>query len=327
MTVRPEPGQRLPELVWVSRLVIIEEAEALRSALDEYSSSPQPGCPYELDSKAWSNAPAPQTEARRSLLDLTQHQAVLIYINAYDHMQTLGRALGGDGATTLFSHVSLSRVVCEAAVRFAWALDPAVSAEERIVRGAVLLLTSAEERLKGATGLPADRFGTRVHQALIRNCTQERDSVRGMIERAGVRLVWDRKGKRIVRLQLDSPLVDVPVDLNVTQLMGIFLPDSPGWYRPGSSVTHSLYWGLRDAIGSAPGEPLALTPPLAEVGAAAESAISASGLILTHAAGYYGHDPRSRVERTKARREAVDLRMRRLARYGAGSVQVVVTPP
>ncbi len=58
-------------------------------------------------------------------LGLTVHQAVLIHINAYDHLLTLGRALGSDGAMTLFSHVSLSRVVCEAAVRFAWILDPA----------------------------------------------------------------------------------------------------------------------------------------------------------------------------------------------------------
>jgi hypothetical protein len=278
MTVRPDPGQRLPELVWVSHQVIIEEAEALRSALDEFSSSPQPGCPYELDRKASASAAAPQAEARRRLLDLTQHQAILIYANAYDHMLTLGRALGGDGATTLFSHVSLSRVVCEAAVRFAWVLDPEVSSEERIMRGAALLLASAEERLKGINGLPAGHFHARQRQAMIKNCTQERDSARTLIERAVVKLASAQKGERIARLELDSPQVVVPVKLNVTELMGALLPDSPGWYTPGSSIVHSQYWGLRDAIGSAPGEPLALTPSLLEVGAAVETAISASGL-------------------------------------------------
>ena len=82
MTVRPLPGQRLPELVWVSHQVITEEAEALRSALEEFSGSPQPGCPHELDRRAWSDATTPQAEAWRRLLDLTQHQAILVYINA-----------------------------------------------------------------------------------------------------------------------------------------------------------------------------------------------------------------------------------------------------
>jgi len=31
--------------------------------------------------------------------------------------------------------------------------------------------------------------------------------------------------------------------LDVTQLITSLLPDSPGWYVPASSVTHSRYWG------------------------------------------------------------------------------------
>jgi len=313
MTVRPEPGQRLPELVWVAHQVVTEEAEALRSALEAFSNFPQPGCPFELDRSAWSDAAGPQAEARGRLFGLAVHQAVLIYINAYDHMLTLGRALGGDGATTLFAHASLSRVVCEAAVRFAWILDSGVGCEERIMRGAAALLASADERLQGAKGVPAPQFNPDLRQALINNCTGERDSARALIERAGIRLAWSKDGKKVARLELDSPEVAVPAKLDVTQLMTSLLPDSPGWYVPASSVTHSRYWGLRDAIGSAPGELLALTPPLAEVGAAAESAISACGLILARCADYYGHDAQAHLQQTKTRREAIDLRMRRLA--------------
>jgi hypothetical protein len=40
MTVRSLPGQRLSGLVWVSHQMMIEEAEALRSALEEFSGSP-----------------------------------------------------------------------------------------------------------------------------------------------------------------------------------------------------------------------------------------------------------------------------------------------
>lgn len=313
MTVRPPPGQRLPEVVWVAHQVVIEEAEALRSALEDFSNPPQPGCPFELDRTAWSDTASPQAEARRRIFGLAVHQAVLIYINAYDHMLTLGKALVSDGATTLFAHASLSRVVCEAAVRFAWILDPDAGCEERIMRGAAALLVSADQRLKGVNSIPARQFNVDLRQAMINNCVGERDSARALIERAGVRLAWSKDRKQVARLELDTPQVAVPVKLDVTQLMTDLLPDSPGWYIPASSITHSLYWGLRDAISSAPGEPLALTPSLAEVGAAAETAISASGLILSRCGAYYGHDAQAQLQQTKTRREAIDLRMRRLA--------------
>ena len=54
--------------------------------------------------------------------------------------------------------MSLSRIVCEAAMRFAWVFDPEVSSEQPIMHGAVLLLVSDDERLRGAAGLPAWPF-------------------------------------------------------------------------------------------------------------------------------------------------------------------------
>lgn len=62
----------------------------------------------------------------------------------------------------LFSHASLSRVVCEAAVRFAWLMDPGISSEERIVRGAAALYYSADQRFKGVRRLPAESFDPRL---------------------------------------------------------------------------------------------------------------------------------------------------------------------
>ena len=111
---------------------------------------------------------------------------MLIYVNAYDHLLTLRRMLGGDGAMPLFSQASTSRVVCEAAVRLAWLLDSAIGSEERIMRGAVVLLASAEERLRGAMRIPAGRFDPRLRQALIDNCIAEHDSAQALITGAGV---------------------------------------------------------------------------------------------------------------------------------------------
>jgi hypothetical protein len=51
MTIRPPSGIPLPELVLVANRVLAEEAEALRTALEDFSNAPQPGCPWELDGR------------------------------------------------------------------------------------------------------------------------------------------------------------------------------------------------------------------------------------------------------------------------------------
>jgi hypothetical protein len=68
---------------------------------------------------------------RRDLQVQTWPQASLIYVNAVDHMITLARILGGNGAMPLFSHASVSRVVCEAAVQFAWLMESDISSAKR----------------------------------------------------------------------------------------------------------------------------------------------------------------------------------------------------
>jgi hypothetical protein len=81
-------------------------------------------------------------------------------------------------------------------------------------------------------------------------------------------------------------------------LMAELLPDSPSWYNVGSSVTYGIYWGLR----------------VLDVGAAVESAISASALILDRGGRCYGHDPGAYVQRSRERREAIDGLMCRATR-------------
>ncbi len=237
---------------------------------------------------------------------------MLIYLNAYDHLLTLGRVLGGDGAMPLFSYASLSRVVCEAAVRFAWLMDPGISSEERIVRGAVALWVSADQRLKGVRRLPAQRFGRRVLRQMLDSCTAERNAIEDLITGAGLTFGYSQNGRTKARLEL-APGVSVPLTINVSELMAELLPESPSWYNIGSSVTHSVYWGLREVEGSNPGGPRAIRPNVLSAGAAAESAISASGLILDRCARCYGHDPGAHVQRTRQRREAIDALMRRAA--------------
>jgi hypothetical protein len=91
MTIRPALRDPAAELVLVANRVLAEEAQALRTALEDFSNAPQPGCPRELDGKAISDHVGPEAHGRAELLRYARHQAVLIYVNAYDHLLTLGR--------------------------------------------------------------------------------------------------------------------------------------------------------------------------------------------------------------------------------------------
>jgi hypothetical protein len=193
-------------------------------------------------------------------------------------------------------------------------MDPGISSEERIVRGAAALFESADQRCKGVRRLPPERFDRRVYRHMVDSSTAERDAIQELITGVGLTFGYSRNGKTKARLDLESPKVSAPLTINVTELMAELLPESPSWYNIGSSVTHSLYWGLRDVDGSRPGEPPALTPNVLDVGAAAQSAISASGLILNRCAKCYGHDPSAHLQHTRKRREAIDALMRRATR-------------
>src|SRR5205814_284544 len=148
-------------------------------------------------------------------------------------------------AVPQLSPARLSRVVCEAADRFAWLMDPSIPSEGRIVRGAVALFVSADERFKSVRALPAERFDGRVHRQMVESCIAEHDAVQELITGAGLTFGYGQNGKTKARLELESPKVSVPLKINVTELMAELLPDSPSWYNIGSSVTHSIYWGLR----------------------------------------------------------------------------------
>lgn len=146
---------------------------------------------------------------------------------------------------------------------------------------------------------------------MLDSCSQERESIRQLIDGAGMAFGSARKGSAKARLELPSPKVGVPLRINITELMADLLPDSPSWYSIGSSVTHSIYWGLRDVSHSRPGQSLAVTPNVLDIGAAVESAISASALMLDRCGRMNGYDPTAYVQRAQNRRTEVDALMRR----------------
>jgi hypothetical protein len=205
-------------------------------------------------------------------------------------------------------------------------MDPDVSSEERIVRGAVALYISADERSKGARRLPPGYPNQPIYQQMLDVCAQECDAVEALIIGAGLTFGYDKIGKRKSRLELASANVSVPLQIIVSELMAELLPDSPSWYNIGSSVAHSYYWGLRDVNGSRPSQPLSLTPDVMAVGAAAETAISASALILDRFGKMNGHDPSTQIQHAMKRREEVDALMRRATTTSAWACIPAETP-
>jgi hypothetical protein len=102
-----------------------QEARDLKAAIDEYASStPAPRCPHQAGLACARQAGSRVRKAQRQLLASGEQQARLMLVNAYDHLVSMGRLLGSDGAMSLYAHTSVSRSVCEAAVRHAWLLDP-----------------------------------------------------------------------------------------------------------------------------------------------------------------------------------------------------------
>lgn len=188
-------------------------------------------------------------------------------------------------------------------------MDPDISSDARILRGAVALYISADQRSKGVRRLPAGYPDRPTHRQMLDSCIAECIAVEDLVKGARLTFGYSRNGKTKARIELQSSNVSVPLDINVSELMTEMLPDSPTWYNIGSSVTHSLYWGLRDVNSSRPGEPLELTPKVLDIGAAAEAAISGSRLILDRSARCWGHDASAHVQRSKERREAVDALM------------------
>ena len=313
MTLRPPSADyQLPRLVRKSRQALEQEGKALSTALEEFAqTAPADGCPWESDVAAASRADDDVRAAQRRLLEWCQHQGRLIYVNGHDHLTSMARLLGSDGAMSLYAHVTVSRSVCEAAVRHAWLLDPYISYGERITRGAAMLSYNVGNRLRGARQGLGRSLDSRVAQPIIAKCAAESEEILELIQHAGLDVIYDRNGRDITGIKLPETGVKVPVRFETGPLMEEFLPESPGWYLQSSGISHSATWLLDGAVLEGRGSPeLSFTPDLMEVAAAAQTAISASGLIIGRHAAYYGFDPEPHVRKSRHRRGILDALIR-----------------
>jgi hypothetical protein len=108
MTLRPPSADyQLPRLARKSRQALEQEGRALSTARQEFAqTAPADGCPWEVDVATASRADDDVRAAQQWLLEWCQHQARLIYVNGHDHLTSMARLLGSDGAMSLYAHVT-----------------------------------------------------------------------------------------------------------------------------------------------------------------------------------------------------------------------------
>jgi hypothetical protein len=317
MTVRPPSAAiPLPRLVTKCRRALQQEARDLKAALEANaaSSSSTSGGLFKDDLASATQAGRSVRTGQLKLLMWGHYQARLTYVNAYDHLSSMARLLGSDGAMSLYAHTTLSRSVAEAAVRHSWLLAPSVTYEERITRYAAVAYYGAENKLKGARQSLALEAAQSVRESIIARCSADFDQICSLISQAGMDLGLDRRGRDVARIELRSSNVRVPIKFETGPLMEELLAESPGWYLLSSGVSHSAPWVLDSAVtGDRSDAELSLTPNLLEVAAASQTAISASALILERHATYFGFDPEPYTRKSRQRRTMLDTLMREQA--------------
>jgi hypothetical protein len=294
------------------RLALEQESRDLKAALDDYAERhPVTEGPYDADLSALKQADSRLRDSQRDLLSWAHYQARLTFVNAHDHLASMARLLGSDGAMSLYAHTTMSRSVCEAAVRLAWLLDPSISYEERITRSAAMVYYGALNKLKGARQALARPSDASLRDLLVGKVEAEFSQTRELINKAGMDLGLDSREKEVARIEFRSSGIKVPVTFKTGTHMERLLGDSPGWYLLSSAVSHSAPWVLDSAvIGGRGGPELSLTPDLMEIAAASQTAISASALLIDRHATYYGFDPAVYMRKSSQRRGIIDALMR-----------------
>jgi hypothetical protein len=320
VTVRPLTGDQMPELIDQSRFAVEQEAASLGPRLENIFTARAATGPGADDWVAWRAAHKDLKYPRRKLTYSGVDQARLIYGNAYDHLVTLGRILGGDGQAALFAHTTLARSVAEAAVRIAWLLDPDVTYEHRMLRATASIYEGALNRAKGFREVPEQghRLSSR-RPAMVADGEGTVRRLEKLIGLAGIKIETNKS--RPVRLVLDTEKVSMNFETGT--LMRKLLPEFPALYTVTSAIAHSTAWMLNEFRDNH-GPEMQLTLNQTQLATAAQAGIASSELIVKTYARYYGLDLAPYVLESRQRIATVDRWIRQHARdMEAATMQVL----
>lgn len=289
------------------------QREDLAKQIGSFDSKPQRDSPCCRDRNALS-ARSKRAQARRWILDEMIRQASRIASSAADHMLGLQKCLEGEPETQ-FCTMTLGRGVLDAATRVCYLLDPAITLDTRIVRGAALLLDSSEEEVTAVRGLPPSEAPMPHAQTIV---TSIRDNVQGWITLAGmeIRTGPNRKPNGIAWDPASKP---VSLKINVSSESAKYFPDVPAAYRMTSGVAHSMPWMLHD--------PDDRPSSVLMAQAAALTAMAGCIKIGQRYAGYYGHDFSRDEDLGMLRCKAITLAAHDYVRAGNNSLGRYVSDP
>lgn len=309
MTACPTSSDaKLPPIVSRSYYALIQERDALEKALQEYANAPKPGCTYLSEKEAWKGAPHRQRAHRRRLWGDATNQSLLMIGNILDHMWAASRLLNGE-SVPIYAHMTLSRVLVEAAARICYLTDPAVGYEGRVVRGATLGLQSINAHVTAAQSLPST--SPAMPHALT-DAIKKRDKLEDRIKRAGLEFKLNANQKR-THLQDSGSGVSEALKINLTALVEKYFADRPSWYRLSSGVIHSARWMLDDVVVGSDHQGVTMVPDFMGIGAATMLAIDACQAVAKTYAQFYGHNPQLATRASALRTQVVDLLIRDLA--------------
>ena len=289
------------------------QREALAKQRDLYDGRPQRDSPASSDRDALSGR-SKRSQARRWILDETIRQAGRITTNAADHMLGLQKCMETTPEAQ-FCPMTLSRGMLDAATRVCYLLDPAISLETRLIRGAALLLDSSEEEMTAVRALPP--LEAPMPQAL-EIVTSIRDNVQGWITLAGMDIRIGPK-RRPDGIAWDTASKQVPLKVSVSSESARYFPDVPAAYRMASGVAHAMPWMLHDPDDRPSSVLLAQSAALA--------AMQGCIKIGQSFAGYYGHDYREEENLGLLRCKAISIVATDYVRAGNHSLGRYISDP
>jgi hypothetical protein len=289
------------------------QREALVKQLGRFDGNPQRDCPYCRNRDSLS-ARSKKSQARRWILDETIRQAGRITSSAADHMLGLEKCLEGKPEVQ-FCTMTLSRGVLDAATRVCYLLDPVITLETRLMRGAALLLDSSEEEVTAVRDLPPSEAPMPHAEKAVASV---RDNVLGWITLAGMDIRTGPKGKPN-GIAWNMTTRAVPLKVNVSSESAKYFPDVPAVYRMTSGVAHAVPWMLHD--------PDDRPSSVLMAQAAALAAMNGCIKVGQRHAEYYGHDFSKDEDLGMLRCKAITLATYDYVRAGNNSLGRYVNDP
>lgn len=269
------------------------QLKMLETAPDKYfDACTDPGSPRLSDLAAMKLTPHKLSAHQRRLWQQSNHLARLTMANLSDHGNALLQLLRS-GDLPLFAHMTLARPTAEAAVIVTHLLDRSIAYEERLIRGAALLLQNAVAQKTLAQDFPPD-----AQKVLGPAADAELKTIRSQINRAGIAVEFDKRGKEC-RLRLGSKVA--PMKLEFTSRVATLFPKRPGAYRVASGTIHSSPRALNARVSTSTSAGVGFVTSVGEIGGAVTLVLEAIGIVLVAYAGYNGQTGEDEARLTRQR--------------------------